>query len=98
MNLNPIAANMTEITYGTKAILFSYKTPVAYFDYSNGAGNGVYYRTEKKWSNTTTRHLNKWIPSSANVVLKPQDWFDGLIAEMQQEAITCREDHSKEVK
>ena len=58
MNLNPIKANMTELTIGTKTVLFSYKTPVAVFDWSKGAGNGEYTKTSKYWSKTTSRHIN----------------------------------------
>lgn len=36
MNLKLLASNMTEINTGTKIVLFSYQTPVAYFDYSEG--------------------------------------------------------------
>ncbi len=56
MNLNPLAANMTEIEIGDKTILFSYKTPVAYHE----AGIG-YAKTSKYWSSTTSRHINKWL-------------------------------------
>lgn len=56
MNLKPLAANITEIEIGDKTILFSYKTPVAYHE----AGVG-YFKTNKFWSATTTRHINKWL-------------------------------------
>lgn len=61
MNLKPIASNMTEIQIGSKRILFSYKTPVAYFE------DGQYYITNKVWSATTTRHINKWVPGDPKV-------------------------------
>lgn len=56
MKLKPIASNMTELTLanGIK-VLFSYETPVA-CELKNG-----YYRTAKRWSQTTTRHINKWL-------------------------------------
>ena len=80
MNLNPIRSNMTELEIGNKKILFSYKTPVAYFE------NGQYYITDKFWSRTTTRHINAWVPGDPklrghtigmNVV--SQDNLDALI-------------------
>ena len=73
MRLNNIASNMTEITLanGTQ-ILFSYKTPVASWE------NGQFYKTEKFWSKTTSRHINKW---AACPVSKPQAYFDTLTQE-----------------
>lgn len=56
MSLSPIASNMTEVEIGDKTILFSYKTPVAYHQ----AGVG-YFKTNKYWSKTTSRHINKWL-------------------------------------
>ena len=56
MKLTPIGSNMTEVEIGNKAILFSYKTPVAYHE--TGIG---YAKTSKRWSNTTSRHINQWL-------------------------------------
>jgi hypothetical protein len=87
MNLNPIAANMNEVQFpGGLTVLFSYKTPVA-CRWSNGIEQTV-YKTEKKWSNTTTRHINKWIVLTDNwtdrkIVEKPQEYFDHLISEVK---------------
>jgi hypothetical protein len=73
MKLNPIASNMTQITLndGTQ-VLFSYQTPVASWK------DGQFYKTDKKWSNTTTRHINKWADCA---ITKPQAYFDGLTQE-----------------
>jgi len=70
MKLTPIQSNMTELTLnnGTQ-VLFSYQTPVACWI------DGQFYKTEKKWSNTTTRHINKWAHCA---VTKPQSYFDEL--------------------
>lgn len=54
MKLNPIKSNMTELELNGKVILFSYKTPVALCDYSN------IYKTDKYYSQTTTKHINQW--------------------------------------
>jgi hypothetical protein len=37
--------------------------------------DGQFYKTDKKWSNTTTRHINKW---SHLAIAKPQTFFDEL--------------------
>ena len=74
MHLRPIASNMTQLDLsdGT-SVLFSYRTPVAAL-----TDNG-YYRTSKKWSVTTSRHINKWL---GGVLAKdqPQAYFDSLCA------------------
>ena len=70
LKLKPIASNMTEIVLpnGTQ-VLFSYQTPVASWE------NGQFYKTDKFWSKTTSRHINKW----ANCpISKPQSYFDCL--------------------
>ena len=70
MKLSPIQSNMTELTLndGTQ-VLFSYQTPVACWI------DGQFYKTDTKWSNTTTRHINKWTHCA---VTKPQEFFDAL--------------------
>ena len=69
MQLTPIGANQTELSLndGTQ-VLFSYRTPVAARlpDYE-------YVRTTTKWSTTTSRHINKWLPTSD--VLEVSDTF-----------------------
>ena len=85
MRLETLGANQTQITLTNgDTILFSYNTPVAMFNRSNC----VYYRTNKKWSVTTSRHINKWLQGSeavlpkgatCKVVEKDQSFFDELI-------------------
>ena len=72
MKIKPIASNMTELVLndGTQ-VLFSYQTPVASWK------DDKYYKTETKWSKTTTNHIRKWGASVA--IIKPQDYFDNLI-------------------
>ena len=73
MKLNPIASNMTELELPSGVtVLFSYKTPVAAQDV-----DGFYWRTERKWSVTTSRHINKWL-AGAKAQERPQSFFDGL--------------------
>ena len=51
-----VGSNMTEIkTRRGDIVLFSYSTPVA------AVVDNEYIRTSKKWSATTTRHINKWL-------------------------------------
>ena len=73
MQLKPIASNMTQLDLNGYQILFSYQTPVSCL-----SDNG-YYRTSKKWSTTTSRHINKWLDG---VLAKeqPQQFFDELVA------------------
>ena len=71
MRIKPIASNMTELLLndGTQ-VLFSYETPVASWK------DGQFYKTSHKWSNTTTRHINKWAHCAVSM---PQDYFNNLV-------------------
>jgi hypothetical protein len=71
MRIKPITSNMTELVLndGTQ-VLFSYQTPVASWK------DGQFFKTERKWSNTTTRHINKWADCA---ISKPQEYFDNLV-------------------
>ena len=75
MLLTPIASNMTEVETSEARILFSYRTPVAAYVYGTG-----YVRTEKYWSVTTSRHINKWI-GGKDVPAKEvaQTYLDNLV-------------------
>ena len=57
MQLLPIASNQNQLNLndGTQ-VFFSYKTPVAAY-----VPELCYVRTVKKWSTTTSRHINKWL-------------------------------------
>ena len=72
LNLKPIAANQTEVQIGNNTVLFSYKTPVAAWT-PEGA-----IRTSKKWSVTTSRHINKWL-AGAKAAEVDQSVLDNLI-------------------
>ena len=75
MKLTPIAANQTEVSYnnGTQ-VFFSYRTPVAAYLPSQG-----YIRTAKKWSVTTSRHINKWLGGVNNVTEDTQEQLNNLV-------------------
>lgn len=75
--LKPIGSNITELTIGDVTILYSYQTPVA----AHVAGVG-FYRTARRYSVTTSRHINKWLKANgsgtASEVVQPA--IDGLAA------------------
>lgn len=72
MNLKPLGSNQTELEIKGARVLFSYSTPVAC------ESVGKRYRTNKKWSNTTTRHINAWL-GGADAEAVSQDFFDNLV-------------------
>lgn len=51
-----LAPHQAEITHGNLRVFYSYDTPVALIDSYYGA-----FRTTKKWSKTTARHLFAWL-------------------------------------
>jgi hypothetical protein len=73
MKLKPLASNMTEVEMAKATILFSYSTPVAAC-MNDGTG---FIRTSKKWSVTTSRHINKWL-NGAKARTVPQSEIDAL--------------------
>ena len=71
MKLKPIGSNQTELQLGNGVlILFSYQTPVA------AKINGEFYKTEQRFSVTTTKHVNNWCHLA---VTRPQAFFDNLL-------------------
>ena len=76
MKLTPIAANQTEVSINDgSTIFFSYRTPVAAYLPEKG-----YVRTNKFWSVTTSRHINKWLNNVTNVQEIDQSVLDNLAA------------------
>jgi len=75
MKLTPIAANQTEVETNEGRIFFSYKTPVAAYLWGKG-----YIKTEKYWSVTTSRHINKWMgkQNSEDCDTVSQQFLDNL--------------------
>lgn len=75
MTVKSLGANQTEVHAGDGRVVFvSYETPVA------ALIKGEYFKTTKKWSKTTSRHVNSWIGDPTQVVtLKPQEFFDKLL-------------------
>ena len=60
MKIRVIGQNQTEVTNGNMSILFSYNTPVAYVNHQLGK----FFKTSKKWSKTTSKHINQWLDGS----------------------------------
>ena len=78
MNLKQVGSNMTELELsGGLKILFSYQTPVA-CRWSNASNSHYFYKTDKFWSRTTSKHVNAWVEKGVTDV-KPQDYFDSLV-------------------
>jgi hypothetical protein len=88
MTLNPIGPNQTEVYVNDNlTVFFSYKTPVA--AWVSGEG---YLRTDKKWSVTTSRHINRWLADSyidkrgvndGSAKFRPQEYFDKLLSNIK---------------
>lgn len=74
MSIKSLGSNQTLVCKDNGTlILVSYSTPVAAYVPTEG-----YYRTDTKFSTTTSRHINKWC--AANAEVKPQSFFASLIA------------------
>jgi hypothetical protein len=84
MQIKPIGPNQTELHFSGGVVLFSYQTPVA-FRSNEGITRHLYYKTSKKWSKTTSKHINAWVGDY--VQEKEQDFFDNLIKQFEIEGI-----------
>jgi hypothetical protein len=77
MKLTPIATNQTEVSYNNGLqVFFSYRTPVAAYVPSQG-----YIRTDKFWSTTTSRHINKWLGGINEVTKVSQEMLEELVGD-----------------
>ena len=80
MELTPIAANQTLVTFPNYSeVFFSYKTPVAGYHPDLG-----YVRTKQYYSQTTSRHINKYLDLKGNnldvhFTSVDQDVIDNLV-------------------
>ena len=72
--LNPKGSNMNEVVVEGKYILFSYQTPVAGWD-ELGA-----FRTDKKFSQTTSKHINKYLGGADVGRTVPQSYIEELVS------------------
>lgn len=72
MKLKALGNNQNAVTLadGTE-VFFSYNTPVA------ATVGGKAFRTVEKWSQSTSRHINKYL-GGREAEEKPQNYFDTL--------------------
>lgn len=69
MKLKVIGSNQTEIeTAQGVTVFFSYNTPVA----AHIPGKG-FIKTAKKWSVTTSKHVNQWLYKNKAVTIETVD-------------------------
>ena len=72
MKLRPIKSYVTELIIDDKTIMFSYQTPVAGYD-DQGA-----FRTEQKYSTTTSRQINQYLGGKDVGRVVPQSYIDSI--------------------
>lgn len=80
VSLEPIANNFTKVSLNQNEIYFSYKTPVAF------KKDKDIYITTNKFSNTTTKQLNKlksMLPSDVNIVDVTQEDLESILESVQ---------------
>lgn len=76
MKLKNTGTNTSELILANgTTVLFSYSTPVACVDNQHNC-----YVTDKKYSKTTTKHINQFIPKAMQET-KPQEFFKKLVGE-----------------
>jgi len=73
MQIKSIGSNMTELEIMGLSILFSYQTPVAGWD-DKGA-----FRTQEKFSATTSKHINKYLGGKDIGRMVPQSYIVKII-------------------
>lgn len=83
LKLRQIASNMTEAEIGPITILFSYSTPVAGFNPVYGPNETGHFKTDRFFSQTTSRHINKyfrneWDVNPDDVRTVSQDRIDSM--------------------
>jgi hypothetical protein len=74
MKIKQIASNMTEATVNNITLLYSYETPVAGYD-DAGA-----FRTDEKFSRTTSKHINQYLGGADVGRVIPQVDIEGMVA------------------
>ena len=79
LRLKQIGSNNSELTYRNEngediSILYSYETPVAGYC-EQGA-----FRTDEKFSVTTSKQINKYLGGKDVGRVVPQAWIESLVA------------------
>ena len=75
MRLINCGSNQTIIAMGDDEYFFSYNTCVAGFTHGEG-----YWKTDKKWSQTTSRHINKYLGGVTPTIVSQDDIELALVA------------------
>lgn len=75
MKLAIKGSNQTTLSFNGTEVLFSYETPVAGYD-DQGA-----FRTEEKFSVTTSKHINKYLGGKDVGRIVPQSYIEGLMSQ-----------------
>ncbi len=85
MKLKNLGSNMNEVIIGEMRVLMSYETPVAAIVPANTAPHLIAYKTAKKWSRTTSKHVNKYLAANgcASALERDQSYFDNLLNEVK---------------
>ncbi len=82
MKVKSIGANKTELELKDLLILVSYETPVAVIRFDSILVSGA-TKTDKYWSNTTSKHINTWLKefgfNPSKVGTMDQSWFNQLL-------------------
>lgn len=87
ISLKPLGSNMTEIEIEGYKVLFSYQTPVAYSD-----SVGLCFITDKYWSRTTSKHINKWLEGRPSKKI-PQESINKLLVNSYYQGRIQNESH-----
>jgi hypothetical protein len=74
MKVKKLGNSETEVDSERFTVLFSYNTPVACLDKEEGK----FFKTSRKWSNTTSKHIARWL-DGRKVEEKEQTFFDSLL-------------------
>ena len=65
--------NYNIITHQDNQILYSYETPVAVLH-----ANGAAFRTDQKYSTTTSKHINKFLDGRYAVEIVSQNYINAF--------------------
>lgn len=78
MKIKQLGSNQTLLTTNHGwLILYSYETPVAGYN----SILQTYFKTDKKWSRTTTKHINSWLKKEGvknNIITMKQSDIDNI--------------------
>src|SRR4029077_3910250 len=77
-----VGPNQAELFHGNLRVFYSYNKAVAFVDVRTHRA----YRTEQHWSNTTSKHINKWLRSlgkdpKGEVMYLPQEQMEAVVTE-----------------